>query len=99
MRTTVALLLALVLGAGLTACSDKANDAIDDAQARASEAVDKAQDVDWEAYPDQVRDKIEKAIADADCEGLNEQLDKLDEGKDTELIAFLKDQVEDAGCA
>lgn len=99
MRTTIALLLALVLGAGLTACSDEANKAIDNAQARASKAVENAQNVDWGAYPDKVRDRIEKAIADADCEGLNAQLDKLDEGKDTELVAFLKKQVKDAGCA
>ena len=98
MRTTIALLLAAVLGAGFTACAET-NDAIDDAQERASRAVEDARDVDWRAYPDDVRKKVEDAIAAADCEGLDEQLDKLDKGKDSELVAFLKDQIAEAGCA
>lgn len=97
MRTTIALLLAAVLGAGFTACAET-DDAIDDAQERASRAVVDARDVDWGAYPDDVREEIEEAIADADCEDLDEQLDKLDKGEDSELVAFLKEQIAEAGC-
>ena len=98
MKKTVALLLSTVLLFGAQACAGT-EDALDDAQQRASEAVEEAQDVDWAAYPEDLQDKVRDYIAEADCEGLNEELDKLDEGEDTELTAFLKEQIEALDCA
>lgn len=98
MRKTAALILSTVLLFGAQACAET-EDALDEAEQRASEAVEQARDVDWSAYPEDLQDTVEEYIAEADCEGLNEELDKLDEGEDAELTAFLKEQIEEAGCA
>lgn len=98
MRKTIALLFALFLLLGTAACSET-NEAIDKAQAEASQAVENAPDVDWSKYGDDTRDKIRDYIAEDNCSGLNKELDKLDEGQDTQLVAFLKRVIEKAGCA
>jgi hypothetical protein len=98
--------LALLLGAGLTGCSEDAADrAVDDAADRASELAGEASDevgkqlegvelpkVDWSRYGDQLRTRLDQLAEQADCQGLREELTKA-EGDDTQLTRYIKRQI------
>lgn len=92
----LALALSAVLASGLLAgCSQEdADRAVDAARDRAERALE---DVDWEKYGDRFRDEIEGLVAEADCEGLKEELAKV-EGNDTEITEYLKAQLEQLDC-
>lgn len=98
MRRIAPVLIILGLLFGGTACTET-NKAIDKAQEEANSAVEKAKDVKWDAYPNKLQRKLENYAAKDNCNGLNGELDKLDPGKDTALVAYIKALIADAGCA
>ena len=100
MRTLAA--VSLLAALALSGCSqDDAQDAVDKAKDAASSAVAEADvelpEVDWDKYGDKLRAKIDELAASADCESLKAELD--DRGKlDTEVVAYIKAKLEEAGC-
>ncbi|WP_148573894.1 hypothetical protein [Nocardioides caldifontis] len=97
---------ALLLGVVLGGCSEDAADrAVDDAADRASELAGQASEevgrqledaelpkVDWSRYGDQLRTRLDQLAEQADCQGLREELTKV-EKNDTRLTRYIKRQI------
>ena len=96
-----ALLAVLALSLALTTgCSEEdAQKAVDQAKDQVSSAVKDADlpDVDWDKYSGEVKARLEKLAADADCSGLKRELAKA-EGNDTDLTRYIKAQIRKADC-
>lgn len=110
----VALTAALTLGATACSEAQEAADQASDAASKASDAASKAgdqasdaadqarqaaRDVNWDKYPRELRDRVQKMADKADCKGLNGVLDNLDPGKDGAAITWVRAQLKQAGCA
>ncbi len=107
-RWLTAVALGALLATAVTGCSDEAERAADDAADRASEVagdateeLDKQLDdaelpeVDWSAYGDRLKQRLDQLSAQADCEGLERELARA-EADDTQLTEYIKRQIDRA---
>lgn len=86
------LLGALALAVALVACSSGADDS----------------DVPWHQYAPEVRDRVEQAIDAEDCDAMSDEFWSASDGTDAhrakwgegngELMSYIDDAMEDAGC-
>lgn len=65
----------------------------------AADASEAASKVDWDKYPDQLREEIDTWAAKDNCSGLNSVVDNFSLGGNDELVDYVKDRIEEADCA
>lgn len=81
------------------AATSLAAEASDAATSLAAEASKAAEDVDWEQYPPQLRDRIDTWVEEDNCAGLDGVVDRFDVLGATELVDYVKERIDEAGCA
>jgi hypothetical protein len=102
-RSSTLATLAAALVLALTGCSEQdaqdAQDAVDQARDEVSTAVEDLDlpNVDWEKYGEDARRRLEQLGEQADCQGLKEELAKV-EGNDTELTRYVKALIREVDC-
>ena len=98
---TLAAAVSLLAVVALSGCSqDDAQDAVDQAKDAVSSAAGDVDlpKVDWSKYDDKLQSKIDELAAAADCDSLQKEL--TDNGKlDTDVTAYIKAKLADAGCS
>ena len=76
-----------------------AAEASDTAESLAAEASEAAEEVDWERYPGRLRRQIDRWVEEDNCSGLNDAVDRLDIPGNDELVDYVQERIEQAGCA
>lgn len=65
----------------------------------AAEASEAAAKVDWDQYPDQLREEIDTWVEQDNCSGLSGVADSFSLGGNEELVDYVNKRIEEADCA
>lgn len=76
-----------------------ASDASSAAASLAAEASAAAAEVNWDQYPDQLRDRIDRWVEQDNCSGLSGLVDEFPVNQDKDLQAYVEARIQEAGCA
>jgi hypothetical protein len=85
---------------GMGACSeDDADQAVDQARDAAGDALEDVElpEVDWSQYGEDLRDDLDQAAEDADCDTLRDSLNRF-ESTSNEVTEYIEAKLEEAGC-
>lgn len=99
-RLASAVLLLAVATGPLAGCSEgDAEEAVDQAREAASSAIDDVDlpDVDWGAFGDRLKDRIDEAAEKADCDALADAVTRY-EGQSNDLTDYIEAKLREADC-